>query len=140
MVVLDSARNGYRQLILPMACDDDLVKQAVSVVAAFHISSKSNTLKIEAEMRQQQILTTLRHSSSASTSSNLSSLSAWTTILVLLVGDTITGSNNYVYLLELLSHLARSVASDASLPDSTRRFVVEQTRMWVAPIWDVSLF
>lgn len=129
MVVLDFNQNGYRQLILPQACQDETVGRAVSVIAAFHLSQQVPSMRMAAEMGQQEILSKLHRDSMNLAPGQLFSLSAWTTILVLLVGDTITGSNNYVYLLELLSRLTKLSATDKSLSDATRTFINEQTRM-----------
>lgn len=129
MVVLDFAGNGYRNLILPMACHDDLVGEAVSVVAMFHLSQEMPSVRLEAEMRQQRVISQLRQFALMHDDIEALGLSAWITTLVLLVGDTITGSANYTILLQLLSHMAPSLASNKTLPESTRLFISQQTRM-----------
>lgn len=53
------------------------------------------------------------------------------TILVLLVGETITGTSNYTYLLEMLGCLTQSPDFMASLPDGLRQFFQEQIKMYV---------
>lgn len=130
MVVFDFAGNGYRQIILPLACQDEMVGQAVSVVAAFHLQENAPPqMRVAAEIGQQAILSKLSRESLLVDSTRLFSLSKWTTILLLLVGTTITGSNNYIHLLELLSCLTQSATSQLSLPETTRAFIVEQTHM-----------
>ena len=128
MVVLDFNENGYRQIILPLACEDELVGQAVSVISAFHLSSQVPSMHMAAERGQAAILSRLRDQSLNLSPDSLFSISTWVTILVLLVGDTITGSNNYVYLLQLLSRLAQ-LSATASLPPATKAFIMEQTKM-----------
>ncbi|QUC22746.1 uncharacterized protein UV8b_06987 [Ustilaginoidea virens] len=130
MVVFDFQGNGYRQILLPLACQNGLVGQAVSVVAAFHLAQKIPSMHAAAERSQELILSRLRQQSLRLDPRTFCSLSTWATILVLLVGDTITGSSNYVYLLQLLSRLAQSAADDASLSDATKAFVAEQTKMF----------
>lgn len=129
MVILDFAGNGYRHLILPMACQDNLVSEAVSVVAMFHLSQEMPSVLPEAEMRQQKVISKLRQSALMHSNIEALGLSAWITTLVLLVGDTITGSANYTILLQLLSCMAPSLTSDKKLPESTRLFISQQTRM-----------
>lgn len=129
MVVFDFTGNGYRQIILPLACQDEMVGRAVSVIAAFHLEQKAPQMRMAAEIGQQAILSRLSRDSLRLEPERLFSLSTWATILVLLVGTTITGSSNYVHLLELLSCLAQSSASVPSLPETTRTFIMEQTRM-----------
>lgn len=106
-----------------------MVGRAVSVIAAFHLVQKAPHMRIAAEIGQQAILSRLCRDSLLLEPDRLFSLSKWATVLVLLVGTTITGSDNFVYLLELLSCLARSSASVQSLSDTTRAFIMEQTRM-----------
>ncbi|KAK2616995.1 hypothetical protein QQS21_000084 [Conoideocrella luteorostrata] len=122
MVVLDFNGNGYRQLILPLACQNDLVGQAVSVISAFHLAQKAPSMHMAAERGQQMILSRLRRQSLTLEPNAVFKISTWVTILVLLVGDTITGSNNYVYLLQLLSRLAQLSAHEPSLSDTTKSF------------------
>lgn len=102
----------------------------MSVIAAFHLAQKAPHMRMAAEMGQQAILSRLCRDALLLEPKRFFNLSTWATILVLLVGDTITGSNNYVHLLELLSRLAQSSASVQSLPDTTRAFIMEQTRMF----------
>lgn len=129
MVVLDFSGNAYRQVILPLATRDAMVGQAVSVVSAFHLSQVVPSLRMKAEMTQQRILSQLCKSALMPNPDQFFKLSTWVTILVLLVGDTITGSTNYVYLLDLLSQLSRAALSDDSLPPSIKQFVMQQTQM-----------
>ncbi|KAM5349071.1 hypothetical protein ACJ41O_008894 [Fusarium nematophilum] len=41
MVVIDDCNNGWRNLVLPLACADELVMSAVMAVSAFHLSDKA---------------------------------------------------------------------------------------------------
>ncbi|KAJ6443747.1 cytochrome P450 [Purpureocillium lavendulum] len=129
MVVYDFSGNGYRQIILPLACQDAMVEQAVSTIAAFHLAQEAPQMREAAETAQQAILTRLYHQSLHLEPQRLFNMATWATILILLVGDTITGSKNYVHLLGLLSCLARSSVSVNSLSEGTRSFIAEQTRM-----------
>ncbi|KAG8408549.1 hypothetical protein J3459_009810 [Metarhizium acridum] len=130
MVVLDFNENGYRQIVLPIACQDELVGQAVSVIAAFHLSSRMPSMYMAAERGQELVLSRLRQQSLKLGPGQLFSMSTLATLLVLLVGDTITGANNYVYLLELLSRLAKLAMNEPRLPDATKAFILEQTKMF----------
>ncbi|KAM0512519.1 hypothetical protein ACHAPE_008842 [Trichoderma viride] len=130
MVVFDFSGNGYRNILLPLACEDELVGQAISVIAAFHLSQQAPHMRMAAEVGQQAILSKLFRDSLQLEPKRLFSLSTWATILVLLVGDTITGANNYVHLLEILSNLAKLSDSVDPLSTTTRDFIREQTRMF----------
>ncbi|OAR01206.1 hypothetical protein LLEC1_00164 [Akanthomyces lecanii] len=132
MVVLDFDDNAYRQMVLPLATQDSMVSQAVSVVSAFHLSQVVPSLRMKAEVDQQRVLSRLRRSALRPNPDQFLKHSNWVTILVLLVGDTITGSQNYVYLLDLLLQLSRATLSDKSLPDNVKQFVKEQTQMYIS--------
>ncbi|KAJ4154153.1 hypothetical protein LMH87_010614 [Akanthomyces muscarius] len=130
MVVLDFHDNAYRQMVLPLAAQNPMVSQAVGVVSAFHLSQVVPSLRMKAEVGQQRVLSRLRRSALDPNPDSFFKHSNWVTILVLLVGDTITGSKNYVYLLDLLLQLSRAALSDKSLPDNIKQFVKEQTQMF----------
>lgn len=125
MVVFDGKFNGYRDLILPMAVEDDLVRQAVSVVSMYHLARQHGESQESADARLQAIIRDLRKRTDAF---NLSDISAWVTILVLLTGETVTGGTNLPYLFRLLQHLmdANSAAGQGSAIHS---FLEEQSLM-----------
>ncbi|KAM5349130.1 hypothetical protein ACJ41O_008953 [Fusarium nematophilum] len=126
MVVLDSFSNGYRDIILPLACQDEVLGRAVSVVAAFHMAQKAPQLRPAAEAGHHAIVTKLRKDSLQLRPEQLFNPYTLATILVLLVGETITGADNYAYLLEMLNCLARSPESIAMLPASLKDFFLQQ--------------
>lgn len=59
MVVLDSSSNGWRDMILPIACQEPLVQRAVSVVSAFHFSSYRPELCQYAEAGRNDVIARL---------------------------------------------------------------------------------
>ncbi|RSM13564.1 hypothetical protein CDV31_005734 [Fusarium ambrosium] len=130
MVVLDSFSNGYRDIILPLACQDEVLERAVSVVSAFHLAQKAPGLRPAAEAGHHAIVTKLRRDSLKLTPEQLFNPYTLATILVLLVGETITGADNYTYLLEMLNCLAQSPESIAALPQSLREFFLQQIKMF----------
>ncbi|KAM5361826.1 hypothetical protein ACJZ2D_012856 [Fusarium nematophilum] len=130
MVVLDSFSNGYRDIILPLACQDEVLGRAVSVVAAFHMAQKAPQLRPAAEAGHHAIVTKLRKDSLQLRPEQLFNPYTLATILVLLVGETITGADNYAYLLEMLNCLARSPESIAMLPASLKDFFLQQVKMF----------
>ncbi|RFU34433.1 hypothetical protein B7463_g1954, partial [Scytalidium lignicola] len=130
MVVLDFISNGYRDIILPLASQDPMVGRAVSVVAAFHLSSKLPYLRQAADAGQLAIISKLRRDSQQLKPQELFNISTWATILVLLVGETITGADNYVYLLEMLMHMVQCVGFERAVPVAVRDFFMQQTKMF----------
>ena len=126
MVVLDGKFNGYRDLILPLACEDDLVKGAVSVVSMYHLAPERPEMQFHADSGLQSIIRKLLERTSQL--ENALDLSAWATIIVLLVGETITGGSNLPFLFRILQHLseANTKLGQESVMHS---FLQEQTRM-----------
>ncbi|KAF5001621.1 hypothetical protein FGRMN_927 [Fusarium graminum] len=130
MVVLDSSSNGYRDVILPLACQDSNLAQAVSVVSAFHLGQKDPKLQRAAEAGHQAIVEKLRRDSLHLSPEQLFNPYILATILVLLVGETITGADNYTYLLEMLNCLTQCPDWIAMLPLSLKEFFLQQIKMF----------
>ncbi|KAH0843379.1 hypothetical protein AYO21_09937 [Fonsecaea monophora] len=126
MVVLDGKFNGYRDLILPLAFEDHLVRSAVCVVAMQHLAYQQPGLQSRAEAGFQSIISELRLRTS--TQADLLDISAWTTIIILLTGETITGGTNLPYLFKILQHLAAANTKDGR-NSVMHSFLMEQTRM-----------
>lgn len=131
MVVLDTEFNGYRDIILPMACGDGVVQRAVSVVSAFHLAATLPELQLPADVGQMNIISRLRRDASVLPSNELFNVSTWATILVLLVGETVTGGNDFIYLLEMLRCVTQSSVDKIGISASVRQFFIQQTRMYV---------
>ncbi|CRK05845.1 hypothetical protein BN1723_001638 [Verticillium longisporum] len=130
MVVLDFAGNGYRDVILPLAMQDDVLRRAISVVAAFHLAQKAPHLQQTALAGHQAIVQKLRRDSLMLRPDQLFTPYTWATIVVLLVGETITGADNFAYLLEMLTCLRQSPEAIAALPLALRDFFVQQVKMF----------
>ncbi|WKT39982.1 Fungal transcription factor [Fusarium oxysporum f. sp. vasinfectum] len=132
MVVLDSFSfsNGYRDVILPLAHQDENLAQAVSVVSAFHLGQRDPKLQRIAEAGHQAIVQKLRRDSLQLSPEQLFNPYILATILVLLVGETITGADNYTYLLEMLNCLTQYPDWISMLPPSLKDFFLQQIKMF----------
>lgn len=131
MVVFDSGSNGYRNFLLPLAYEDDLVQRAVSVVAAFHMAPQRPDLLPVAEKGLSSIIQRLRADAFAGESSKVFSMSTWATVILLLVGETVTGSQDFVHLYPMLTNLLSH--NEVLAPELTlvqRRFLLQQSRMY----------
>lgn len=129
MVVLDSISNGYRDIIIPIACQDECLGRAVSVVASFHLAEKIPEMRQAAEADYHAIIEKLRHDSMQLQSGQVFNPFTLATILVLLVGETITGADNYGYLLEMLACLIQSPGTIEALPPVLKEFFWQQVKM-----------
>lgn len=129
MVVFDDKFNGYRNFLLPLAYQDDLVQRAVSVVAAFHLSAKQPDLLPLAESGRSEIIKRLRTDAFAGESGKVFSMSTWATIILLLVGETVTGSEDFIHLYRMLTNLLSHNKLLEAEPSLEQGFLLEQSRM-----------
>lgn len=128
MVVLDTVPNGYRDLILPMAIEDDVLRRAVGVVAAQRLSYERPELKDAAEAGRTAIISRLHRESMCSPADQVFNKYTWATLIVLLVGETVTGNADYSFLVQMLLCLSTSTIATGEDSDVTR-FLQAQTNM-----------
>jgi hypothetical protein len=128
MVVLDTASNGYRELFLPMALEDEVLRRAVGVVAAQHLSRERPEMQEAAEAGRAAIISRLRKDSLSATVDQVFNKFTWATLIVLLVGETVTGSADYSFLVQMLLCLSANSMGDEQKPAATR-FLQTQTNM-----------
>jgi hypothetical protein len=126
MVVLDTASNGYRHLILPMALENSTLRRAVGVVAAQHLRRSS-----AAEAGRSAIISQLREDSMSGVAERIFNKYTWATLIVLLVGETVTGSADYKFLVQMLMCLVGS-GQARGLSGEGVRFLQTQTNMYVS--------
>jgi hypothetical protein len=128
MVVLDHVGNGYRDIILPLACSHDLLRRAVGVVAAQHFALSHPSFQGAVDQGRADIISQLRQDAFQASPDHVFNQGTWATIIVLLVGETITGSSEYGHLLQTLLCLFQHIGH---LNSSTTRFLTQQTHMYV---------
>lgn len=128
MVVLDHVANGYRDILLPLASDNNLLRRAVGVVAAQHLALSNPSYQDVADDGRAAIISQLRHDSFQASPDRIFNQGTWATIIVLLVGETITGSSEYGHLLQTLLCLSQNVGH---IHSSTTLFLTQQTHMYV---------
>ena len=105
MILVDDVSNGYRHIILPLAVEDPMVRRAVCVASAFHMSVQRPDLKLPAESGRAAIITKLTNMAAGG---DPLSLSTWATIILLLVGELVNGSDDILTLYQLLLSFLRA--------------------------------
>lgn len=128
MVVFDDDTNGYRSLVLPMALEDDLLRRAVGVVAAQHLSRQRPELQAAAEAGRSAVISRLRNDSLQHSEDRVFNKFTWATLLVLLVGETVTGSADYGFFVQMLLSLSMGNPG-RDLEPSLSAFLEAQTHM-----------
>jgi hypothetical protein len=127
MVVFDDASNGYRSIILPMALEDNLLCRSVAVVAAQHLSRQRPELQKAAEAGRAAIISRLRNDSLRQSADKIFNKFTWATLIVLLVGETVTGSADYRFFVQML--LSLSMSNSGRDDPSSSSFLQAQTHM-----------
>lgn len=130
MVVLDDVSNGYRDFILPMACENEVLQRAIGVVAAQHLGQKRPDLQLMAERGRAAIISRLLKDAQHASPDQVFNTFTWTTLIVLLVGETVTGSTEYGYLVQMLLCLSRNNGHTRQL-SPLNSFLAQQTHMYV---------
>lgn len=130
MVVLDDNSNGYRSLVLPMALEDDLLRRAVGVVAAQHLSRQRPELKDAAEAGRAVVISRLRNDSLSLSTDIVFNKFTWATLIVLLVGETVTGSPDFPFFVQMLLCLSKN-NPEKDLDQGLLAFLQAQTHMYV---------
>ncbi|KAL4756755.1 Zn(II)2Cys6 transcription factor [Aspergillus foveolatus] len=128
MVVLDKISNGYREILLPLACHDELLQQSVCAVAAQHLALRQASFRRIAESSRAAIISRLRRDAFQEPTERLFSAFTWATLIVLLVGETITASPEYTHLLQMLFCMAGNTSDMAMSP--INQFLTQQTHMF----------
>lgn len=130
MVTIDNNSNGYRDIILPLATHDSLVKRAVSVVAALHLGQKRGDLLEPAEKGRSAIIQRLQNDATCGRRADVFSVSTWATIILLLVGETVTGNQEFAPLFRMLQSFLRGSVHVVETSVDAARFLVQQSQMF----------
>lgn len=80
-------------------------------------------------MSQLELVSKMSRNALGARNGNTNQVSQWIAILVLLTCETITGGEDFVYLLEALKFFDNSSASDLGLDQHTYTFLRNQTQM-----------
>ena len=91
-----------------MAFEDEVLRRAVGVVAAQHLSRERPELKSAAEAGRTAVISRLRKDSLSSSADKVFNQFTWATLVVLLVGETVTGSADYGFLVNMLVCLSKN--------------------------------
>lgn len=128
MVILDTTSNGYRELLLRMAFEDEVLRRAVGAVAAQHRARERPQIRDAAEAERAAIISRLRTDSMSATADQVFNQYTWATLIVLLVGETVTGSEDYSFLVGMLLTLSANSKTESEDP-MARRFLRSATNM-----------
>jgi hypothetical protein len=102
MLAIDDSSNGWRQLILPIAIEDEVVMDAVIAASAYHVSSRSHTaISLGQSYFTKTVHGLLKRQDFKSLDPMINGFSV-VAILVLLVTSMITGCSDFPILFGML--------------------------------------
>jgi hypothetical protein len=131
MVALDTDSNGYRTVILPLACQHSEVRTAVCIISALHLGMKMPELRAQAKNGRVAMITRLRRLADLEDWGEIFSPSHQVVILLLLVGEMITGSDDFSYLVKMLLSLSKSNGQHHASRSEVHAFLLRQIRMFM---------
>ena len=129
MVVIDHPSNGYRNILLPLATQDPLVQRAVSVVAALHLGRKQTDLLQAAERGRSAVIERLLKDASHGQQDRIFNMSTWATLVLLLVGETVTGDHEFIHIFAMLQSFLEKPNQLLNIPPDAGRFLLQQSQM-----------
>ncbi|PLB46311.1 hypothetical protein P170DRAFT_449784 [Aspergillus steynii IBT 23096] len=139
MVPMDDSYNGWRCFILPFACADGMVMDAVSAVSAFHICEKGGRHRDHRPDKfYAKVISGLRSRSTLKECDLETRQSVFLAIIVLLVGVMVNGSSDFPILFYMLQSALEAVGGESGLGDGElTRFLMRQIRkmrVYAAPL------
>lgn len=103
MVLVDDCTNGWRHLILPLACSDELVMSSVLTVAAFHYSKRARGSRIADPVKlYSKTISELQKRRDLCNGDLDAKCRVIVTIVVLLLSTIVSGSSDFVILFRML--------------------------------------
>lgn len=143
MVAIDGKHNGYRHLILPLANEDELIMYAVATVSAFHLSffpessprlMTSSFCNLEEQRPQPALLYSrtlriLKSREDITTYSHRTQHTVLLSLLVLMIGVMVTGSEDFPILYRLMESALESLGGEERLGrGDLPEFLIRQIR------------
>lgn len=129
MVLLDSDFNGYRSVLLPFACEDDLVRCTIMTASLYHKSVHQPGLRNKADVYYMNIIQRLRRQAGdVHGHDGALKLSTWATVVLLLVVENVSGGTNMPQVFRMLRYVADSNVPQAH-SSTLSTFLKQQTNM-----------
>lgn len=117
---MDGVSNGYRALLLPLACSDDLVRSATLAASANQLRFQRPKLAHLASKFQSTAIEKLSVFSRAETASGATRSAVLATIILLLITDMMNGGHQFHLLLNMAKSWIEAMKHDDSSTGSSR--------------------
>ena len=118
MVVIDDGDNGWRHLILPIACIDELVMNSVLAVSAFHLSGRAAGQRVADPSRlYARAIHELQKRKNLGECGRQTQQFVILAIVVLLVAVMVNGCSDFPIIFHMLQSALDTVGGDRGLAD-----------------------
>lgn len=125
LVAVDGVSNGYRALLLPLACSDDLVRSATLAASANHLRYQRPKLAPLASKYQSTAIEKLSVFSRTENASGATRSAILAAIILLLLTDMMNGGHQFHLLLNMAKSWVEAMKHD-DLPTGSSRSGLEQ--------------
>ncbi|CAM1501465.1 Fc.00g034490.m01.CDS01 [Cosmosporella sp. VM-42] len=140
MVVVDDDHNGWRHLVLPLACVDELVMSSVLAVSAFHLAGKvSGQVVVDPSKLYCQAIRELQNRRDLTGCDKQTRQLIILAIVILLVAVMVNGCSDFPIMFQMLQSAIDAVGGEAGLLDggemaefSLRQ--IRKMRVYAAPL------
>ncbi|KAF3062642.1 hypothetical protein CFAM422_010533 [Trichoderma lentiforme] len=119
LVSMDGLSNGYRTMILPLACTNDLVRSATLAASANHLRYQRPKLSPLASRLQSTAIEKLSVFSRDVTASGATRSAVLAAIILLLVTDMMNGGQQFYLLLNMAKSWIEAKKNDGSPTESS---------------------
>ncbi|EHK18830.1 uncharacterized protein TRIVIDRAFT_66857 [Trichoderma virens Gv29-8] len=125
LVAIDGLSNGYRTMILPLACSNDLVRSATLAASANHLRFQRPKLSPLASRLQSTAVEKLSVFSRDETANGATRSAVLAAIILMLITDMMNGGQQF-YLLVNMAKSWVAAMKHGSPPTASSRSVIEQ--------------
>lgn len=124
MVVIDDRNNGWRTLVLPLACMDELVMSSVMAVSAFHISERAECQSlVNASMLYSKAIQNLQERQDLQQYDMDARYCIIVSIIILLLGMMVNGSSDFPIMFRMLQSALDMVDREGMLAPGSKAIV-----------------
>ncbi|KAH7011062.1 fungal-specific transcription factor domain-containing protein [Ilyonectria destructans] len=139
MVVVDDNHNGWRHLVLPVACADELIMNAVLAVSAFHLAGRESCYSIpDPGSLYARAIRALQNRRDLTKCDEQTKQFVVLAVVVLLVAVMVNGSTDFPIMFQMLQAAVDAVGGEARLLDGElAEFTLRQIhkmRVYAAPL------
>ncbi|KAJ4350032.1 uncharacterized protein N0V89_008653 [Didymosphaeria variabile] len=132
MLSIDDESNGWRELILPIALDDEVVMDAVITASAYHISANSDANLVLGPLSYTKAIDGLMKRQDFRSLKPLVNGFSVIAILVLLCSVLVTGCDDFPIMFKMLKSAYEVMMEDGGSGDHTLNiFLRRQVNKWV---------